>query len=89
MQDLEQGNYMVYELARTRRGNGRRSFYAYQVRMGKEFSSSGCGFYIRVTGSRVTSAPDYSKFPPKSNIYRHNTYSSIVPTIAGHFGRKR
>ena len=33
MQDLRQGNYTVYELARTRRGNGRRSFYAYQVRI--------------------------------------------------------
>ena len=29
MQDLGQDNYFVYEWARTRRENGRRSFYAY------------------------------------------------------------
>ena len=36
MQDLRLGNYMAYKLTRTRRGNGRRSFYVIEVRVRRD-----------------------------------------------------
>ena len=46
MRDFTQGNYMVYELARTRRGNGRCSFYVILSQDGeRELSRSRFGIH--------------------------------------------
>ena len=75
MQDLRQVNYMAYKFAHTRRGNRRRSFYVIwsQDSGEKEFSSSDCVFYIRVTGSCVFPPQTIRRCRQNLRGYKHNT----------------
>ena len=63
MQDLRDGNYMIHELGRTRRGIGRCSLYViWSQDREKELSSNRSWLYSRDNDFR----PDYSMIPPKS-----------------------
>ena len=74
MQDLGQGNYKIYETGirptqiwpRIRETTDTESTRV-EVRMRRDCSLvAAVTFICRVTGSRVTSASDYSELPPKS-----------------------
>ena len=86
MQDLEQGKYMIYEWAHTRRESGRSSFYAYSI-LGGERALPGVDNY---TYRHSSLPPALSGVAAKSSIYRLDAYSCIFPTIAFvavHFGQ--
>ena len=76
MQDLRQGNHMVYEFARTRRRNEWRSFYVYQSSQDeeKEISREIAVTFI-FASQEVASLPPRTirRYRPNIRGYRHST----------------
>ena len=79
MQDLKQGNYMVCELARIRRKNGRCSFYVIEVRMRRERSLVATVAFI-FASQEVASLPSQTIRSSRQNlrVYRHNAIAVLT-----------
>ena len=86
MQDLRQGYYMAYELSHTRRGNKRRSFYAYQFRMSRYRSLVTTVAFLFVSQEVASLPPRLFGISAKKQYLKVSTYSAIVTIIAGHLG---